>query len=222
MEAVMLHSSQNQTITPNKSQITNSMKMMHLTFNSRAAENYFFEPNFHAGILQTPHPFFYHSFPQYCLPQNTPTVFPQKNGNRKTNCKINDRCQTPRRSNISSNSPRKGGTMMKTTKKVVNVSLNDLNPKNVPKHDVPKMMVSSTIPSKGPSLTKTSDKYLKKTIIDNQVDKIYNSVIFTISPPPSSLPLPTFSLRPKLTCKNGASGIDAGATDDLRRLLRLP
>lgn len=49
-----------------------------------------------------------------------------------------------------------------------------------------------------------------------------NLTVFTISPPPSSLPLPTFSLRPKLSCYNGeAAGIDAGATDDLQRLLRL-
>ncbi|KAK4390812.1 hypothetical protein Sango_2144500 [Sesamum angolense] len=47
------------------------------------------------------------------------------------------------------------------------------------------------------------------------------SVVFTISPPPSSLPLPTFSLRPKLSCKAEAAGIDTGATDNLRRLLRI-
>ncbi|CAI9296424.1 unnamed protein product [Lactuca saligna] len=56
-------------------------------------------------------------------------------------------------------------------------------------------------------------------------DKFSGSVVFTPSPPPSSLPLPTFSLRPKLSCKAEAaaagSGVDAGATDSLRRLLRL-
>lgn len=42
------------------------------------------------------------------------------------------------------------------------------------------------------------------------------------SPSPSSLPLPKFPVRPKLGCRSDASaGIDAGATDDLRRLLRL-
>ncbi|KAH7848844.1 hypothetical protein Vadar_009006 [Vaccinium darrowii] len=46
--------------------------------------------------------------------------------------------------------------------------------------------------------------------------------VFALSPPPSSLPLPTFSLRPKLSCNaEAAAGIDAGATDNLRRLLRL-
>lgn len=57
------------------------------------------------------------------------------------------------------------------------------------------------------------------------VDKFSGSVVFTPSPPPSSLPLPTFSLRPKLSCSAQAavtgSGVDAGATDSLRRLLRL-
>ncbi|MCD7457260.1 hypothetical protein HAX54_034649 [Datura stramonium] len=54
-------------------------------------------------------------------------------------------------------------------------------------------------------------------------DKFSSSVVFTtVSPPPSSLPLPTFSLRPKLSCNAEASaGVDAGATDNLRRLLRL-
>ncbi|PSS17967.1 Anthranilate phosphoribosyltransferase [Actinidia chinensis var. chinensis] len=45
------------------------------------------------------------------------------------------------------------------------------------------------------------------------------SVTFTLSPPPSSLPLPNFSFRPKLSCN--AAGIDPGATDNLRRLLRI-
>ncbi|MBA0738319.1 hypothetical protein Gogos_011696 [Gossypium gossypioides] len=50
-----------------------------------------------------------------------------------------------------------------------------------------------------------------------------SSSIFTLSPPPSSLPLPSFSLRPKLGCKAEAGGgVDDGATDNLRRLLRLP
>lgn len=58
---------------------------------------------------------------------------------------------------------------------------------------------------------------------DEEVVKFSGSVMFTLSPPPSSLPLPTFSLRPKLSCKAEAAAaeIDAGATDSLRRLLRL-
>ncbi|EYU36860.1 hypothetical protein MIMGU_mgv1a017640mg [Erythranthe guttata] len=45
---------------------------------------------------------------------------------------------------------------------------------------------------------------------------------FAISPLPSSLPLPTFSVRPKalITCckAEAATGIDTGATDYLRRM----
>ncbi|KAK7283423.1 hypothetical protein RIF29_12928 [Crotalaria pallida] len=42
-----------------------------------------------------------------------------------------------------------------------------------------------------------------------------------LSPPPSSLPLPKFCLRSKLSCNAEAAGVDAGATDNLRQLLRL-
>ncbi|GMN41441.1 hypothetical protein TIFTF001_010671 [Ficus carica] len=48
-------------------------------------------------------------------------------------------------------------------------------------------------------------------------------LVRSLSPPPSSLPLPRFSiLRPsKLSCNAEAAGIDAGATESLRRLRRL-
>ncbi|XP_021831207.1 uncharacterized protein LOC110771250 [Prunus avium] len=52
------------------------------------------------------------------------------------------------------------------------------------------------------------------------MDKFSGS-IFTLSPPPSSLPLPRFSLQRRLSRNAEAAGIDAGATDNLRRLLRL-
>ncbi|KAE9586708.1 hypothetical protein Lal_00004972 [Lupinus albus] len=46
-----------------------------------------------------------------------------------------------------------------------------------------------------------------------------------LSPPPSSLPLPKFFLRSKLSCNAEAAvavgSIDAGATNNLRQLLRL-
>ncbi|KAK1274295.1 hypothetical protein QJS04_geneDACA009620 [Acorus gramineus] len=41
---------------------------------------------------------------------------------------------------------------------------------------------------------------------------------FLVSPPPSSLPLPRFCLKSKT---DEAVGVDAGATDGLRRLLRI-
>lgn len=49
----------------------------------------------------------------------------------------------------------------------------------------------------------------------------FSGTVFSLAPPPSSLPLPKFSLRPKLCFNAEATGIDAGATDSLRRLLRL-
>ncbi|KAE8720697.1 putative TFIIB zinc-binding protein [Hibiscus syriacus] len=49
-----------------------------------------------------------------------------------------------------------------------------------------------------------------------------SSSIFMLSPPPSSLPLPSFWLRPKLSCNAEAASVDDGATDNLRRFLRLP
>ncbi|PWA85349.1 hypothetical protein CTI12_AA152570 [Artemisia annua] len=55
------------------------------------------------------------------------------------------------------------------------------------------------------------------------VDKFSGSIVFTPSPPPSSLPLPTFLLRSKVSCRAevAARGFDAGATDGLQRLLRI-
>ncbi|PKI45644.1 increased rDNA silencing protein 4 [Punica granatum] len=48
----------------------------------------------------------------------------------------------------------------------------------------------------------------------------FSGSVFELAPPPSSLPLPRFSLRPKLRC-NAEAGVDSGATDSLRQILRL-
>ncbi|RDY07266.1 hypothetical protein CR513_08646, partial [Mucuna pruriens] len=52
---------------------------------------------------------------------------------------------------------------------------------------------------------------------------VVSGVVFDLAPPPSSLPLPRFSLRSKLGCNAEAAsgGVDDGATNNLRRLLRL-
>ncbi|KAK7310975.1 hypothetical protein RJT34_08800 [Clitoria ternatea] len=59
-----------------------------------------------------------------------------------------------------------------------------------------------------------------KVVVQEKEDMVFN-----LAPPPSSLPLPKFSLRPKLSCNAEAAGdgggVDAGATNNLRRLLRL-
>lgn len=63
-----------------------------------------------------------------------------------------------------------------------------------------------------------------RSLVLGDLEKFSGSMMYAISPPPSSLPLPKFSLlRPKqLSCNAEAAGVDAGATDDLRRILRLP
>ncbi|KAL4575469.1 hypothetical protein LXL04_022313 [Taraxacum kok-saghyz] len=93
-------------------------------------------------------------------------------------------------------------------------SINEItgpDPKDLPKNAISRVFSSS--------LKNSCD------VVSLPADKFSGSVVFTPSPPPSSLPLPTFSLRPKLSCKAEAaaagSGVDAGATDSLRRLLRL-
>ncbi|XP_030541547.1 WAS/WASL-interacting protein family member 1 [Rhodamnia argentea] len=63
-----------------------------------------------------------------------------------------------------------------------------------------------------------------RSLVLGDLEKFSGSVMYAISPPPSSLPLPKFSLlrQKQLSCNAEAAGVDAGATDDLRRVLRLP
>lgn len=64
----------------------------------------------------------------------------------------------------------------------------------------------------------------KRVVRVEEFEKLSGCLFAVISPPPSSLPLPKFSLRPaKLNCNVEAGGADDGAAaaDDLRRLLRL-
>ncbi|CAK8569100.1 unnamed protein product [Lathyrus sativus] len=56
---------------------------------------------------------------------------------------------------------------------------------------------------------------------------VFPESVFNLAPPPSSLPLPKFSMRSKLSCNTEAAAavagsfVDDGATNNLRRLLRL-
>ncbi|KAL5073857.1 hypothetical protein RYX36_012841 [Vicia faba] len=56
---------------------------------------------------------------------------------------------------------------------------------------------------------------------------VFSESVFNLAPPPSSLPLPKFSMRSKLSCNTEAASaaaggfVDDGATNNLRRLLRL-
>ncbi|KAG5018210.1 hypothetical protein JHK87_014065 [Glycine soja] len=68
-------------------------------------------------------------------------------------------------------------------------------------------------------------KDLPKVVLGmgNIDDVVVSGAVFNLAPPPSSLPLPNFSLRSKHGCKaeTAAGCVDDGATNNLRRLLRL-
>ncbi|OIW06301.1 hypothetical protein TanjilG_17675 [Lupinus angustifolius] len=54
------------------------------------------------------------------------------------------------------------------------------------------------------------------------MDLFSEDLVFNLSPPPSSLPLPNFSVKSKFSCnKETSTPVDTGATDHLRRLLGL-
>ncbi|KAJ9186431.1 hypothetical protein P3X46_002004 [Hevea brasiliensis] len=86
-------------------------------------------------------------------------------------------------------------------------------------------IIASTVPL-GPDpndlpkdVSKVLSSLLSPSLISDSGLEIFSGSV--LSPHPSSLPLPKFPIRPKLSCTAEAAGIDFGATDDLRRLLRL-
>ncbi|KAJ1387628.1 Proline-rich nuclear receptor coactivator motif [Sesbania bispinosa] len=80
------------------------------------------------------------------------------------------------------------------------------DPKDLPKH-LPVVLTSKVV--------------LPGTV--GNMEDMFSGSVFNLAPPPSSLPLPKFSLRSKLSCnaEAAAGSVDAGATNNLRRLLRL-
>lgn len=221
----MIQRSPNQTAPPYK----NPKKINHPLACSPFSK--FLPSNFQEPcILQAPPPFLSHSCPPFSLqPSAQPPLLPLPAAhprgtastrglscpptNRKTgnNNRTRDSPLTPKRPNSSSN-PRKENKIStpKPSDCVIISSTAPLGhfPKTVAKA-LPLVSPGNVIP----------DDY--KNVETNISDKFSGSVVFAISPPPSSLPLPRFSLRSKLCCKIEVAGIDTGATDDLRRLLRL-
>lgn len=130
--------------------------------------------------------------------------------NRKFN-RTRDQSLTPKKSN--SKRPNKGEDeskmeFLKPIEKTISESffVTSANPSGPDPNDLPKDVF----------------KVLSAGIVAVNDLKKFSGSPFTVSPPPSSLPLPKFSLRPKLiSCNAEAAGVDAGATDNLRRLLRL-
>ncbi|KAJ0669679.1 hypothetical protein HanOQP8_Chr13g0465381 [Helianthus annuus] len=131
--------------------------------------------------------------------------------NKNVKNRVRDHSVTPKKSkNQKKNSKREDVDLaINTTESSVSEIIGP-DPKDLPKNVVSRVFSSS--------VNKLCD-------VSADVDEFSGSVVFSPSPPPSSLPLPTFSLRPKLGCKAQAAavgfGVDAGATDSLRRLLRL-
>ncbi|XP_057794866.1 uncharacterized protein LOC131011107 [Salvia miltiorrhiza] len=178
MEAVMMHGSLDQSISPYKS---SHPKKFHQNPIISYPSDAFWLSHFNSiGLLQPPPPqFLSQSYPlrQSSQPPLLPLPASARGlSNKKSSSLASKKSKSPKKE--AKNSPKKS----KDAAKVIGGAV----------------------------------------VVGDQVDMFSGSAVFTISPPPSSLPLPTFSLRPKLSCKaEAAAGVDAGATDDLRRLLRL-
>ncbi|KAG8389863.1 hypothetical protein BUALT_Bualt01G0023000 [Buddleja alternifolia] len=103
---------------------------------------------------------------------------------------------------------------------------NNTNRRRNPSTFIPKKSKSPTKNHKKGEIKRSSDcvnivsSRTYSTMGPDPVDMVTGSAVFTtISPPPSSLPLPSFCLRPKLmiSCNAKAAGVDTGATNNLRQ-----
>ncbi|XP_057470371.1 uncharacterized protein LOC130759237 [Actinidia eriantha] len=207
MEAILLHSSSDQSISPYK-QFRNSGKsypsLVSRRFENRPPYSYF-----HGGLSHAPTHSLSYSYPRSVsvlnpqqLPPLLPLPIPTPNNNQRTrglscppvNRKVNGRSREQKKSK----SPKKAS----------------------PKRDLKSIQSTKSLGPDPKDLPKDVSRVLSFPSGDNYGD-MESSGVFTLSPPPSSLPLPTFSLRPKLSCNAEVAGIDAGATDNLRRILRL-
>ncbi|XP_051124192.1 pollen-specific leucine-rich repeat extensin-like protein 2 [Andrographis paniculata] len=202
------------------------------------------------GFLQppapAPPPFLSHSYPPYSsqppllpLPASAPlrrapsrsfSGPPSSNKKPNNNSRIIKDSNSLNSKKTSKPLPKKFSEQSSISKSLSTVSsannFHKEQPKNVPK-------VLPLISSSGSRSTNTNpnncnnssrfspDKESGGNRSPHNVAMFSGSAAFTISsPPPSSLPLPSFSLRPKLSCN--AEAADTGsATDDLRRLLQL-
>uniref|UniRef100_A0A5B7ATL5 Uncharacterized protein n=1 Tax=Davidia involucrata TaxID=16924 RepID=A0A5B7ATL5_DAVIN len=201
MEAVFLHSSSDQSISHHYKHISRNPKKNNRPLISRPSENFApssLPPNSRGGLLNAPPPSLSYSYPlsvSLLNPNSRSRGLSCPPVNRKLNNRKRDQSLTPKKSKPSLSSKKQ------STECLIVASTNRLgpDPKDLPKD------VSSVLSGNNNN---------------NNLEKFSGS-IFTLSPPPSSLPLPTFSLRPKVSCNAEVAGIDAGATDSLRRLLRL-
>lgn len=171
----------------------------------------------HGGLLKRPPAVLSFSYPptasrlahtQYRQPPLLPLPISSPPTTGKANRARDHSLSTTPKKSKSKPQPRVSKSMSGS---LIVTSTNRLGPEpnDIPK-DVSKVLSSSS--STGKSICCIVD--------EGDLDKFSGSV-FSLAPPPSSLPLPRFSVRPKLSCNAQVSGIDAGATDNLCRLLRL-
>ncbi|KAH6832858.1 hypothetical protein C2S53_014369 [Perilla frutescens var. hirtella] len=209
MEAVMMHGSFDHSISPYKSHLKNPKKI-HQNYPIISNPADFFRPSHFSstGLLQPPPPpFLSQSYPPYSLQQSPqPPLLPLPTA-------------TPRRSAALSANKKTGNRPNRSRDPSSLTSKKSKSPKKEEKNS-PKKSVAPPPPS-----MRSGSFSLAAEADQNQIEYLFSgsAAFTTISPPPSSLPLPTFSLRPKMRgCKaEAAAAVDAGATDDLRRLLRL-
>ncbi|KAE8715563.1 putative TFIIB zinc-binding protein [Hibiscus syriacus] len=181
---------------------------------STALHNPIFYPN-HQQMQQQP-PLLPLPTPDNPLPSRTRSLSSSPS-NGKNNNKARDQSLTPKRSkskqpiicgrvedqpNKDHLKPTEATKTQAMIKPSVMASVNPIGPDP---NDLPRVLASS---------------YVATGNVAKDLEKFSGSV-FTLSPPPSSLPFPKFSLRPKLSCIAEAAEVDIGATDNLRRLLRL-
>ncbi|KAM7518153.1 hypothetical protein LguiB_017115 [Lonicera macranthoides] len=278
MDAIQLHSSSDQSISPYKQNIIRNPRKNYVPLISRPSDQNFAPPIIHGGLLYTPQPSLSYSYPPFSYLRTQqqqqppllplPLTNPYNNNNNNNNCrtrgiscppinrKINNRSKhqslTQKKSKPSITGPPKrtdsvkvsglvkcnGESKSKSITNSTKASSKGLmiestkrlgpDPKDLPRV-VSKVLSSSSSGNFTSTNNNSSDSNINSSGLapteDDEVVKFSGSIMFTLSPPPSSLPLPTFSLRPKLSCKAEAAAaeieIDAGATDSLRRLLRL-
>ncbi|GLT34970.1 hypothetical protein SLA2020_094570 [Shorea laevis] len=237
MEAVILSSSLDKSVSPYK-QMKNPERVAR-GFVSNPMESLAPMNNIHGGLLFAPRPPFsscppsasaslmnHHLFrheqpPLLPLPLSQPLhnsllarsrSLSSSPTNRKSN-RTRDQSLTPKKSK-SKPLTYKGEEQKKDLKPVeaTEEATESVVGSGPDPNDLPKNMLKV--------LSSSSLKLTERNVMMNDLETFSGSV-FTLSPPPSSLPMPKFSLRPKLSCNAEAAEIDAGATDDLRRLLRI-
>lgn len=228
----MFHGSQDQRISPyNRMSSTRS-------FISRPDQLDNFIMLQKMGIFQAPPPpFFSNPYPSFPVHQQLPPLLPLPAATpRHATIARGQSCPSvKKRANYNDVKTNNFFTPKKTKPHTKNANKNGKNS--------PKLMTASSSPPETPrneDIKKAlpamrraapTDHGARRSMSMNAVkaegehfgtnSMFFGSGVFTISPPPSSLPLPSFSLRPKLSCNSQVAMVDTGATDSLRRYLQL-